>query len=150
MGRNKNIPNHNMVPPGNGAAPKKTIQETEPVYSVYTGEQVWTGPMPYGIRCDAPKSDPNYGKNYHAIQYIPAEVPYWAAHMHIAQVSPEQPNIHGQIHQRQQMHQHQMHQQQMHQQQMHQQQMYQQQMGMGTQNQNLVHQMYQQMQNQMW
>ena len=135
MGRIKYIPNHNMIPPGNGPAPKKTIQENEPVYSAYTGKQVWTGPMPYGIKCDAPKGEPNYGKNYHAMQHIPATVPYWAVHMDGTPSQINRPNIYGQ---------------QQIQPQIYQPQIYQPQMGMGAQNQNLVHQMYQQMHNQMW
>lgn len=38
------------------------------IYSEYTLNPIWQGPMPSGIPNDEPIGDKNYGKNYHVIQ----------------------------------------------------------------------------------
>jgi len=46
---------------------KVIVPNGEPIYSAYTKKQVWTGPMPYGIKGDAPIGHEKYGKNFHGI-----------------------------------------------------------------------------------
>lgn len=54
------------------------INQDTPVYSSYTGNLIGNGPLTYGIPTDAPKGYPNYGTNYHVIEYNPANNSYMA------------------------------------------------------------------------
>ena len=59
---NKTIPSFNLNVPGGGLQQSVTVPGNVPIYSSYTGKPIWTGPMPYGIHCDAPSGTPNHGK----------------------------------------------------------------------------------------
>jgi len=89
----KNIPVHNInVPNGGTAQFAPPITDSTPVYSSYTGNLVGYGGVAYGTRCDAQVGQVNYGKDYHAVIYNPANDTYMA---HFNQQSSPSYNIWG-------------------------------------------------------
>lgn len=70
------LPVYNLNVPFGGIQQPVTISPTTTVYSTYTGLPVWTGPVPKGITCDAPKGHPNYGKPFHVIEFNPVNKTY--------------------------------------------------------------------------
>lgn len=67
---------YNLNVPGGGVQKSITVSPSTKVYSSYTGEHVWIGPMPKNIKTDVPFLHPNHGKNYHVIEYNPANTSY--------------------------------------------------------------------------
>lgn len=72
MSTPKFLPIYNINIPNGGAQVQMTVSADDKIYSSYTGEHVWTGPMPNNIKTDAPITHPNYGKTFHVIEYNPA------------------------------------------------------------------------------
>ena len=72
------IPVHNLNYPNGGAPSAPPITNSTPVYSSYTGNLIGSGNIPYSTTCDAPAGHPNYGKDYHAVIYNPANNSYMA------------------------------------------------------------------------
>jgi len=68
----KYIPSHHLNTPHGGQQIKISVPSDAEIYSVYTSNLVNIGPIPWGTLCDAPPGNPNYGKNYHVIQFNPA------------------------------------------------------------------------------
>ncbi len=56
-------------PAGGTQLPPPPITPVTPVYSNYTSQLIGYGNVPFGVLCDAPKGDRNYGMNYHTIVY---------------------------------------------------------------------------------
>jgi len=46
---------------------KVIVPDNQSIYSAYTKKQVWTGPMPYGIKGDASEGHEKYGDDFHGI-----------------------------------------------------------------------------------
>jgi hypothetical protein len=63
MSTSRYIPAKNLNVPNGGLPTPVYITPTTPVYSSYTSELIGYGPIKYGVKCDAPREDPNYGKN---------------------------------------------------------------------------------------
>ena len=73
------VPVYNLnVPYGGLQGPPMIISPTTPVYSSYTGDLVGYGPLAQGTPNDAPKNHPNYKKNFHVVEYNPANNSYMA------------------------------------------------------------------------
>jgi hypothetical protein len=68
----KTVPVHNLNVPNGGPQNPITIPSNAPVHSSYTGNLLGYGPQPTGVKCDAPRGHPNYGKDFHVIEYNPA------------------------------------------------------------------------------
>lgn len=69
---NNYVPVYNINIPGGGPQLPIVIPSDAPVYSSYTGNLVGYGPQQKFVKCDAPQGHPNYGKNFHVIEYNPA------------------------------------------------------------------------------
>lgn len=65
------IPVHNLNVPNGGPQTPINIPSNAPVISSYSGLQVWTGPMPTGIRTDAVVGQQGFGKVFHVIVHNP-------------------------------------------------------------------------------
>lgn len=75
---NKHIPCFPVnIPNGGPQKPPMMIPTGQPVYSDYTGNLIGMGPIPYGVRCDAPITNKNYGKDFHGVLYVNG---YYVAH----------------------------------------------------------------------
>ena len=73
------IPCWSINTPGAGSqGPPMVISNHQPVYSTYSGVLVGHGPIPYGMPGDAPAYHPNYGKDFHVVEYNPANGSYMA------------------------------------------------------------------------
>jgi len=77
------LPIFSLNVPGGGPQQPVSMTNTTPVYSSYTGNLIGYGPMNYGVKTDAPVGHPNYGTNYHVIEYNPANKSYMAHDPHI-------------------------------------------------------------------
>lgn len=66
------LPVFSLNVPGGGQQQPVTIQPNTPIYSSYTGDLIGYGNQPYGVKCDAAPSHKNYGKDFHVIDYNPA------------------------------------------------------------------------------
>jgi hypothetical protein len=79
----KNIPVYYFNVPHGGPQPSVTIPLDQPIHSIYTGNQVGVGSIPFGTPGDAPVGHPKHGHNFHVIQFCPlnnsymAHNPYW-------------------------------------------------------------------------
>lgn len=73
------VPTFNInVPNGGMQGPRIVIPQNQPVFSSYTGKFVTNGPVPYGVQCDAPIGNPNYGKNFHVVEFNPVNRSFMA------------------------------------------------------------------------
>ena len=57
--------------------PPKITKDT-PIISVYSGKEIGKGNIPYGTPTDATQNQPNYGKNFHVINYNYADKTFYA------------------------------------------------------------------------
>jgi len=68
------IPCYNLNGPYRGLqGPPLQIAPDTIIYSSYTSQPIWTGPMPYGIPTDALEGTQGYGKNFHVIEVNPID-----------------------------------------------------------------------------
>lgn len=74
----KQLPVYDINYPGGGPQRPVTISDSSPVYSTYSGNLIGYGPLTTGVKCDAPIGHPNYGKDYHVVEYNPANNTYMA------------------------------------------------------------------------
>jgi len=72
----KNIPVFNLNTPNGGHQMPVTIPVGQPIHSVYTGNQVGVGFIPFGTPGDAPPGHLNYGMNFHCITFNPVNNSY--------------------------------------------------------------------------
>jgi hypothetical protein len=74
------IPAFNINTPHAGPqGPPLTVPPDQPVYSSYTSNLIGYGPIPWGTPTDAPIENVHYGKDFHVIEYVPAN-DSWMAH----------------------------------------------------------------------
>ncbi len=78
----KHVPVYNLNVPGGGPQTPVAILSNTPVYSSYTGNLIGYGPLQTGVRCDAPIGNPNFNKNYHVVEYNPANQTFMAHFYH--------------------------------------------------------------------
>lgn len=73
-----NIPVFNLNVPNGGPQQSVVVGNNTPVYSSYTGNLIGHGPIPYGVKTDAPIGHPNHGKPFHVIEFNPVNKTYMA------------------------------------------------------------------------
>ena len=78
MSKNNSIPVYSLNVPNGGIQQSITITSNTPIYSSYTGNIVSHGSISYGTLTDAPSNHVNHGKNFHVIEYNPANGSYMA------------------------------------------------------------------------
>ena len=66
------------VPGGGPQGSPIIIPDNQPVYSSYTGELIGYGPTGRGVISDAPIGHPNYGKDFHVVEYNEVNGSYMA------------------------------------------------------------------------
>jgi hypothetical protein len=67
----KNIPVYSLNVPNGGSQQHVTIPPDQPIYSMYTGNQVGVGSIPFGTPTDVPVGHPYHGRNFHVITHNP-------------------------------------------------------------------------------
>lgn len=74
----KYVPCFNLNVPNGGPQQQTFLKSTDPVFSLYTGDFICNGPLPKGMPTDAQRGMNGYGKNFHVIEYNPANQTFMA------------------------------------------------------------------------
>ena len=77
------------TPYGGDQIPAPPITKETVIYSSYTGKPVAVGGVKWGTPGDAPKSHPNYGKDFHVVEYNPVNSSYM---VHRTSAPPAKPS----------------------------------------------------------
>lgn len=76
------VPVYNLNAPGGGLQqPAILLAANTPIYSSYSGQLIGYGSVPLGTPTDAIKGQLGYGKNYHVVEYNPANGSHMAHRM---------------------------------------------------------------------